>query len=536
MSENRKQLPSVGVRVIKAFDRPIEKAEQPTQLDTQQARNAGEFAMPLYPLEGLRELVKNSHILPQCIAAYKNNIAGFGLGLRYVTDDGEETTEMKAEWDAAQEIIDLLNIDMDTKQVFENVIEAREIYGIAYLEILRNPAGEVNQIAFIRDTPSMRKTYPLDPPVLIEYNYKGKKTIQRPRRFCKYKQEVGGKTVYFKEFGDPRMMDNRSGRYVSADEENEGEPLSVEYQANEILDFAIGTELYGEVRWIGQILGIDGTRAAESLNNNYFRNGRHTPLLICVKGGTLTEESFTKLQQYMNDIKGEAGQHAFLVLEAENADNRADFDEDKAPTIEIKDLASILQKDELFQDYIENNRKRVQSAFQLPDLYVGYTTDFNRATAQTAMEVTEEQVFQPERKSLAWIINNRLLNGYGFKHVEVFFLEPDISNPDDLFKILTICNNAGGLTPNKARSIAAEALGEKAEDFTEDWGEIPLAVAARQSQADAANAGTVSPGVMSQLSAQIAKAANDKEDELVAVMKQVRTVLREMQEADGHGV
>ena len=190
MSENRKQLPSVGVRVIKAFDRPIEKAEQPTQLDTQQARNAGEFAMPLYPLEGLRELVKNSHILPQCIAAYKNNIAGFGLGLRYVTDDGEETTEMKAEWDAAQEIIDLLNIDMDTKQVFENVIEAREIYGIAYLEILRNPAGEVNQIAFIRDTPSMRKTYPLDPPVMAEYNYKGKKTIQRPRRFCKYRQEA----------------------------------------------------------------------------------------------------------------------------------------------------------------------------------------------------------------------------------------------------------------------------------------------------------------------------------------------------------
>ena len=87
MSENKKQLPSVGVRIIKAFDRPIEKAEQPTQLDTQQARNAGEFAMPLYPLEGLRELVKNSHILPQCIAAYKNNIAGFGLGLRDGRDE-----------------------------------------------------------------------------------------------------------------------------------------------------------------------------------------------------------------------------------------------------------------------------------------------------------------------------------------------------------------------------------------------------------------------------------------------------------------
>ena len=84
--------------------------------------------------------------------------------------------------------------------------------------------------------------------------------------------------------------------------------------------------------------------------------------------------------------------------------------------------------------------------------------------------------------------------------------------------------------------IAAEALGEKVEDFAEDWGEIPLAVAARQGQAEAANAGAVSPGVMAQLSAQIAKAADAKEDELVAVMKQVRAILREMQEADSHGV
>ena len=147
---------------------------------------------------------------------------------------------------------------------------------------------------------------------------------------------------------------------------------------NEILEFAIGTKPYGEVRWIGQLLGVDGSRRAESLNNNYFINGRHTPLLIMIKGGTLTEDSYTKLQEYMNGIKGEQGQHAFIVLEAENAEQRTDFDTSDKPEIEIKDIASILQKDELFQEYLENNRKRVQSAFLLPDLYVGYTTDFER--------------------------------------------------------------------------------------------------------------------------------------------------------------
>ena len=140
-----------------------------------------------------------------------------------------------------------------------------------------------------------------------------------------------------------------------------------------------------------------------------------------------------------------------------------------------KDLAAILQKDELFQDYLENNRRKVQSAFQLPDLYTGYTTDFNRVTAQTAMEVTEKQVFQPERRRLAWAINNRLLNCYQFKYVEVFFRAPDVSNPDDLYKLLTVCNNAGGLTPNKAKSVLYKALGETSEDFPEEWGDIPLA-------------------------------------------------------------
>jgi len=41
---------------------------------------------------------------------------------------------------------------------------------------------------------------------------------------------------------------------------------------------------YGEVRWIGQVLTVDGNRKAEVLNNNYFRHGRHTPLMILVKG------------------------------------------------------------------------------------------------------------------------------------------------------------------------------------------------------------------------------------------------------------
>ena len=508
---------NMQVHIIKDQQFPVEKADTSVQITQQEGYNTGEWIIPPNDFRGLRNLVKNSTILPQCVRAYKNNIAGFGIGIKYI-EDTKETPEMIAEFKRAEEIIELLNIEQDTKEVFEDIIEAREIYGISYLEVIRNISGEVVQIEFIKETPSVQKTQPLEPYISSMYYHHGQQ-IERKKRYCKYKQEIGGKTVYFKEFGDPRIMDRRDGTYLE-----DNKTLDLEYHANEIMDFTIGTEPYGEIRWIGQVLGVDGSRKAESLNNNYFENGRHTPLMIMVKGGTLTDDSFEKLQQYMNDIKGAAGQHAFIILEVESSDGHTDFDQTNQPEIEVKDLANILQKDELFQDYLDNNRRKVQSAFQLPDLYVGYTTDFNRATAQTAMEVTEKQVFQPERKSLAWTINNRLLNGYQFKYVEAYFLEPDISNPDDLYKLLTVCNNAGGLTPNKAREIIFEAYGEVAEDYPEEWGNIPLAYNKMQRNSTTSDIGQLTMS----LQKQIEKAAGNHDDAIVAVMKEVKRLLIKM--------
>ena len=519
--ENDKAGRHVNVRIIRA---PIMKSDKPEHLSKEEGYNSAEWINPPMDLYGLRELVKGSTILPQCIRAYKNNIAGFGLQVRYIEDYDEETQEMKAEFDRLEGILKLLNFDADVKEVFENMIVSRETYGIGYAEVIRDMAGNVVQIEHIADTPSIMMTQPQDEYVEAPYFYKGIPII-RKKRFRRYKQQVGGKTVYFREFGDPRIMDKRSGEYLK-----DGETLELGLQANEVLEIKNGTEHYGEVRWEGQILTIDGCRSAEKLNNNYFRKGRHTPMAILINGGTLSEKSYDKLQEYMNEIEGENGQHSFLLLESENVEPMKNLTEDQKPRIEIKDLAAILQKDELFQEYLNNGRKKAQSAFLLPDLYVGYTTDFNRATAQTAMEVTEKQVFQPERKSLAWIINHKLLNGYGFRYCEVEFKAPDITNPDDIAKILQITSAAGGLTLNDAHDYTCQALGKKAEDYPEEFGPYPLAYLQLQGT-QSATAGHVyrdsqiGEDVMEQLEEKIEKAAKAKQDDIVAMMKEIRKAL-----------
>lgn len=505
MSKNRKAQ-KIKAEIIRG-ELPIRKSDEPTGIKESEDCY-GEWIPYKAPLKGLKNLVTQSSILPQCIAAYAKNIAGFGLGVRY-KEDVQDTKNLEEEFNRLQSIVELLSLDCDIKEVFEQLVEARETYGIAYLEVLRDSEGKVESVYCLNNIHTVEKSRESDETVMSDFYYRGEKIVRR-KRFRKYRQRINAKTVYFKEFGDKRIMDKNTGEYV----DTKTVKVEISDQANEILEFRLGSEPYGEVRWIGQILNIDGSRKAENLNKTYFENGRHTPLAILIKGGTLTDKSFNDLQVYMNDIKGEAGQHSFMLLEAEKNENSTGMTEEKTPEIEIKNLADILQHDELFQDYLENSRKKVQSAFRLPDLYLGYTTDFNRATAQTAMEVTEKQVFQTERQSLAWIINNKLLNEYGFMNVEVYFKEPDITNPDDLFKMLTVANNAGGLTPNKAKEILYSQIGETSDDFEEEWGNTPV---------------IVSRNTISSLDTAIMKAQNaDENTEIISVMKSVRSMLRKM--------
>ena len=399
MIEPRTSQQNSEPELVKAYKKyAIAKADQSTQIDLDSNRAASEWIEPPLPMFGFKVMVDNSTILPQCIRAYKQNICGFGINVKYKEGDQSDTPEAQDEWNRVQDIVNLFTIDEDTKEVFENIVEQRETFGIGYAEVIRDNAGYVTQVIAIKDTPSVRMTKELDPAMDYHFRYKGG-DIVRKKRFRKFKQEINGQTVYFKEFGDPRPMDLRSGTYSMS--------VPKEFRANELLAFRIGMQPYGMVRWVGQILGADGARMAENLNHNYFVNGRHTPMAIMVSGGTLTDKSYTQLQKYMEDIQGVNGQHAFMLIETESLENG--FDGNPA-TVQLVPLASILQKDELFQEYIDNNRKRIQSSFNLPDIYVGYTTEFNRATAQAAIEVTEKQVFQPERASLAWVVNNKLLS------------------------------------------------------------------------------------------------------------------------------
>jgi len=461
-----------GMIIPVIFEQPVEVKKADTELSQEDNQGLGEYQLiyPKTPISILKEIAKESTIIPQCIKAYKTNIAGFGITVSAKDekiDSPEELTESKA----LEGVLEGMNYDMPFKDVLQIIIDFREQCGIAYMEIVRSGVGEVVESHSVDPEHITQTTLGSN----LEYtSIINGKEVTRKGRFRKFLQQVNNTNIWFKDFGFPKYMDYRTGDIT--------ESHNGEFEANELLPFKIGTELYGTPRWWGQVVNVQGSKMAEYVNYNYFMEGRHTPVMIIVKGGTLSDKSWKDLQNYMNDIKGYKNSHGFIILEVEALEQgiqSLSLNDDKGNKIdvEIKDLSPMLQNDALFLEYLNKNEAGIQSSFNLPDIYVGKTKEYNRATAYAAMDVTEKQVFQPERNSFNWIINNILLSEYNFKTVRAELVAPKFNNVDDLFKILTVVDKAGGLTPILAQKLLTKYAADlEIKEYDSEWGDMPIEV------------------------------------------------------------
>ncbi|MCU5717554.1 phage portal protein [Bacillus cereus] len=480
--------------------------------------NVNGIIEPPYDISALLVLSKEeSTIVPQCIDAYKRNIAGFGHELQYKQPDIEETADMKKEWSIVdQEIIPTLSIEKPFKEVWEQLIEDRESTGNGYIEIIRNGEGKPCEI--VNMLPQyMRLTKRDENLQEVKYIVNGKE-IKRKKKFRRFVQKVGAEVTYFKEFNDPRFLNKNTGEFSTIS-------WGPNLDATEVHHVKIGNGSYGIPRWLPHCIHVVGSRKAEELNLRYFKQGKHMPMAILIKNGILSEDSEAQLTEYVSNVEGEDNQHKYLLLQVESAEEGIVGDTPPQVDIELKSLAETLQNDALFLEYDEKSRQKVQSAFRLPDVYVGYIRDFNRATAESVREITEEQVFEPERNNLEFIINNVLLLPYDLKHVRVNLRKSEISNTEDMVKTIEVLADKGGLTFQDVRNIAGNMLNKEFSDYDIPEADQPVALVLERHR----KVGGWQKGLGETL--QKSADSNSNED-LVNVMKDLRDLLESMQDAE----
>ena len=144
--------------------------------------------------------------------------------------------------------------------------------------------------------------------------------------------------------------------------------------------------------------------------------------------------------------------------------------------IHFEKLAEIMQDDALFLEYLKNNRDIVRGSFRLAPIYTGDTQDYNKATAETAKQITEEQTFEPLREDLADLLNKKLMKELNIKFVELKFKGPKTTDDTEIAKALTPYIAGGVATPNMLLDSLGKLLGKEFEPLTDEWADIPLQV------------------------------------------------------------
>lgn len=536
--------------MMKAYSIGIDKADQ---MSADTAPNTSSIALqsvdilePPYDPGHLVRLFEHSSSLRQNIDAYKTNIDGFGhvfdpilelkeAGARDLVSDAlflerGAAAQSGLEGALAQVSLAPTDAEIDAKiesiryamrlekaqieSFFDNCVaeesftslrrksrEDLEVTGNGYWEVIRNEANLITQFCYMPSRSvrvSQKKSEKVSVPQQVRVGLLAFKTETYKRRFRRYVQ-LGEPAVFFKEFGDPSFVSSRTGNSYPTLEALQATERDVE-PANEVFHFKIHSlknGAYGVPRWIGNLLSVLGSRSAEEVNLAYFDNKAIPPIAILVSGGRLGDESVKRIQDFVEtQIKGKKNFHKILVIEAETTVGSIGLGDNAGKMrVEIKQLTDAQLKDGLFLAYDSANMDKVGMGFRLPRLLRGDIRDFNRASAEAALDFAESQVFVPERNDFDFAMNRFILPLLGIRYWRFKSNGPRLSDSQTWGDMITKLTLAGILTPADARELAGKkVLSHELPVIKADWTNQPLALTIAGVGADTALDGVI-PGL-----------------------------------------
>lgn len=420
---------------------------------------------PPYNLRTLALLKDNSTELAQAIRAMVVNTVGFGWTLRELPM-AEETRQrfQNAIAEERQRITAMLKVvhpQLSFTMLRKMAQEDRHSTGNGYLELISNRRGDLAGVNHAHGH-SIRMTRRDHKPTKV--------TVQRPRpdlgfqleevtfnyRFRRFVQIRDRKLVWFKEAGDPRQLNVKTGEFAKP-----GQDLPLGKRATELIHFKIynPSTSYGVPVWIGNLFSLFGSRAAEEINFNTLSRNNVPSMFVIVENGTLTEKSIERLQEFVeSQIQTAANYSKFILLEGESLEEGSPNPE--AFRIRVEPLTNIQQQDELWQKYDQNNRDKIRQAFRLPPIFVGRADDYTRATADTSRDIADEQIFAPERNDDDHLINRFVLSRWGVRFHSFRSNHPNITDDIELIRMMAFAERSGGMTPRRADRIVRDIFGD----------------------------------------------------------------------------
>ena len=454
----------------------------------------------------LASLHESSSDLGHMIEAMVTNVVGYGWALQPVADlptmngqlpeDDPRFEEVEDEWERIQSFLEYGNFEPHSLTYLRRQQRTDyESVGSSFLEIIRSVDGELRGYAH---APAYRMRLTRADEASTVYNEtivvgrgKRRRLEQRPkrRRFRRFAQlDDQGKVVFFRELDDPRPISRFTGEVLTGSDAGDPQKLANPMLFRRI--YAPRTP-YGLPRHIGALLALLGSRTSEEVNFTTLANNQVPSLALMVSNGQLTEETVDRIEEFIaENVAGDLNRSRVLVIEAEPDTTGAGGGQVK---IDMKPLKDQQHEDAMFSKFEAANLEKVRRAYRLPPIISGSSSDYTRSTSDTSRKLAEEQVFEPERREEDWEWN-RVLRTMSAKFHEFRTNSPNVTNDEDLMRVMTAAEKTGAMTPRRATTLIEETLGRTLAPMDESGVNLDVPFSVTMAEAVQNKADPTEPG------------------------------------------
>jgi len=363
-----------GDGVYKSLTQPTIGSQQASPTTTQlKSFKLTEIAVPPFDMDVWSSMPEYSTRLSQCIRLYARNTVGLGWKVvPTVSITKDDPAELRERYDIEREVLLDLLLRPNENGTFSDLMlmamTDKLTIGNGYFEIVRNQKGEIVEM------------YPAK-----------SRTIRALKNGTGYVQLKGNKLVYFKKFGDTKVMDSTTGEYRR---------VGIRKRATELIhmkEYTANDDFYGIPRYRSTAPAIMGNRAASERNLSFFQNDAVPRMALTISGGKLSQPSVDRIQEFFKAAKGVKNAHRMMIIQIDT--EATQFTSQAKPDVQLKPLTVGDTDDASFQKYRSDNDEEVREAFGIAKAFFT-PEDVNKAVAYATKEITNEQEFDPTQKQI----------------------------------------------------------------------------------------------------------------------------------------
>lgn len=293
------------------------------------------------------------------------------------------------------------------------------------------------------------------------------------RRILVIDHTTGARTWY-KQYGDPRVLDSRTGRYVT-------KVTKSVVPAVEVMSWATrfpGVGPYGVSGWHTELAAVDSAKEHIDLLLSYLRSGLHSVVIAAADRPFESATADAAVDKIDKLGRGREGLAALITIALSptpsgNSNPLADSSSADRGRLVLHELHTKLPEaltNEVLSDALT---LRIAQSERLPELLIGRSGSYNFATAAAAWSTANRLRFSPHHAQKDDFLNAVIIE-MGIRHWSLRTISPDWKDEEPLNGMMSVSGQLGGVTVNTAMKLMYDLMDMKAKPIDAWWGSLPF--------------------------------------------------------------